>query len=114
MDAAGINHSWVCKSALLSIWGLISVGIYRPPPCDFNKVTIEIHGKVSGNQFDRLGVMYLGDIEIFRTSTPEPLRRQGGIEWTYVKEMDHFNALWRKQQKLIFDLPNNLDESHDG
>lgn len=66
----------------------------------------------NGVQFDRLGIMYLGDVEVFRTSTAEP----GGnnIIWTYVKEMDHYYALWKTPQKIIFDLGNLINEKYTG
>lgn len=56
--------------------------------------------------------MYLGDIEIFRTSTAEPV--PSGIVWSYTKEMQHYNALWRNNQKIIFDLPNLVNELYTG
>lgn len=65
-----------------------------------------------GRQYDRLGIMYLGDIEVFRTSTAEPTA--AGIVWTYVKEMEQYNALWEKEQKLIFDLGNIVNEKYTG
>ena len=65
-----------------------------------------------GRQFDRLGLMYLGDIEVFRTSTAEPTAN--GIIWTYTKEMDQYNALWRENQKIIFDLGNLVDSTYTG
>ncbi|CAD6587902.1 MAG: hypothetical protein ASARMPREDX12_003044 [Alectoria sarmentosa] len=65
-----------------------------------------------GRQFDRLGLMYLGDIEVFRTSTAEP--SADGIVWTYVKEMEEYNALWEKDQKVIFDLGNIVNEVYTG
>ncbi len=65
-----------------------------------------------GRQFDRLGLMYLGDIEVFRTSTAEPTAN--GIVWTYVKEMEQYNALWSKNQKIIFDLGNLIDSTYTG
>ena len=43
------------------------VGQYTPPPCAFNKVTMNLSVSSSGRQFDRLGIMYLGDVEVFRT-----------------------------------------------
>ena len=52
--------------------------------------------------------MYLGDIEVFRTSTAEPTA--AGIVWTYVKEMEQYNALWQKDQKIIFDLGNLINK----
>lgn len=54
--------------------------------------------------------MYLGDIEVFRTSTAEPT--VNGIVWTYVKEMDQYDALWKTQQKIIFDLGNLIDKTY--
>lgn len=65
-----------------------------------------------GRQFDRLGIMYLGDNEVFRTSTAEPTAN--GIVWTYVKEMQQYNALWKTEQKLIFDLGNLIDSTYTG
>lgn len=65
-----------------------------------------------GRQFDRLGLMYLGDIEIFRTSTAEP--SSTGIIWTYIKEMDQYNVLWKTEQKIIFDLGNLINEIYTG
>ena len=63
-----------------------------------------------GRQFDRLALMYLGDAEVFRTSTAEPT--SSGIIWTYIKEMTQYNALWKKSQKLIFELNNNIDDTY--
>lgn len=65
-----------------------------------------------GRQFDRLGLMFLGDIEVFRTSTAEPTK--DGIIWTYVKEMDQYNALWKTKQKIIFDLGNLVNNIYTG
>ena len=56
--------------------------------------------------------MYLGDVEVFRTSTSEPTA--GGVTWTYFKNMDNYLALWRQKQTLIFDLPNVVDDTYTG
>ena len=56
--------------------------------------------------------MYLGDIEVFRTSTAEPT--EDGIAWTWVKEMQQYNSLWRHEQKIIFDLGNLLNDLYTG
>ncbi|KAG8525278.1 hypothetical protein KY384_008922 [Bacidia gigantensis] len=93
-------------------YGFPFIGTHKPPPCAFNRVTMNFTVTVKGRQFDRLGIMYLGDIEVFRTSTSEPTAN--GIVWTYVKEMDHFNTLWKTDQKIIFDLPNNVNEIYTG
>ena len=56
--------------------------------------------------------MYLGDIEVFRTSTAEPT--QNGIIWTYIKEMDEYDVLWKSPQKVIFDLGNLINNIYTG
>jgi len=49
------------------------IGSYTPPTnCSFNRVVLNLTVTVAGVQFDRLGEMYLGDTEIWRTSTAEP------------------------------------------
>ncbi|KAJ5785711.1 uncharacterized protein N7503_010923 [Penicillium pulvis] len=65
-----------------------------------------------GTQYDRLALMYLGDAEVFRTSTAEPTST--GIVWTYIKEMSQYNALWQEPQKLIFDLGNIITDVYTG
>jgi hypothetical protein len=56
--------------------------------------------------------MYLGDNEVFRTSTAEPTAN--GIVWTYIKEMSQYNSLWKSPQKLIFDLGNIINDVYTG
>lgn len=66
-----------------------------------------------GVQFDRLAIMYLGDIEVWRASTAEPKSRPG-ISWTYWKDMTNYISLWKAQQKLIFDLGNTVNDQYTG
>lgn len=56
--------------------------------------------------------MWLGDTEVFRTSTAEPTT--DGIIYTYVKDMSAYLSLWQKPQKLIFDLGNLVDSTYTG
>lgn len=65
-----------------------------------------------GRQFDRLALMYLNDIEVFRTSTAEPTI--DGIIWTYTKDVSSFLSLWEARQKIIFDLGNLVDGTYTG
>ncbi|KAL4881502.1 peptide N-acetyl-beta-D-glucosaminyl asparaginase amidase A-domain-containing protein [Aspergillus karnatakaensis] len=88
------------------------VGYYEPPKCDFDTVRMSLTVSSKGRQFDRLAHMYLGDIEVFRTSTAEPTR--DGIVWTYVKDMSQYNSLWRRRQKIIFELGNLINDLYTG
>jgi len=49
---------------------------------------------------------------VFRTSTAEPTAN--GIIWTYIKEMQQYDALWKSNQKIIFDLGNLVDSTYTG
>ena len=87
-------------------------GDYEPPQCDFDTVRINFSVTSQGRQFDRIALMFLGDTEIFRTSTAEPTAN--GIVWTYIKDMSQYNALWKQPQKLIFDLGNLINDIYTG
>ncbi|EEH19024.2 hypothetical protein PABG_01343 [Paracoccidioides brasiliensis Pb03] len=88
------------------------VGNYVPPKCDFDTVIMNLTVTSKGRQFDRLALMFLGDTEVFRTSTAEPT--PNGIVWTYLKDVSLYKALWMEPQKLIFDLGNLIDETYTG
>ncbi|KAG0158770.1 hypothetical protein PDIDSM_6289 [Penicillium digitatum] len=93
-------------------YGAPFVGDYEPPSCDFDTVRINLTVTSRGKQFDRLALLYLGDNEVFRTSTAEPTAN--GIVWTYVKEMSQYYSLWKSPQRLIFDLGNIINDVYTG
>ncbi|KAJ8105413.1 hypothetical protein ONZ43_g7435 [Nemania bipapillata] len=93
-------------------YGFPFVGNYTPPKCDFDHVVINFTTLVQGRQFDRTGVMYLGDTEVWRTSTAEPTSY--GIRWEWLKDMTAFRSLWTQPQTLIFDLENIVDSTYTG
>ncbi|KAK8044360.1 peptide-n4-(n-acetyl-beta-glucosaminyl)asparagine amidase a protein [Apiospora rasikravindrae] len=93
-------------------YGAPFVGNYTPPDCDFDHVVINFTTLVRGRQFDRTGVMYLGDNEVWRTSTAEP--NPSGIRWVWLKDMTPFLALWKQPQTVIFDLENIVNEQYTG
>ncbi|KAJ5550673.1 hypothetical protein N7461_005371, partial [Penicillium sp. DV-2018c] len=95
-----------------SSYGAPFVGNYEPPNCEFDTVRINLTVTSRGRQYDRLAVMYLGDSEVFRTSTAEPTNN--GIIWSYVKDLSQYTALWRSPQKLIFDLGNIINDIYTG
>ncbi|KAF1946168.1 hypothetical protein EJ02DRAFT_441390 [Clathrospora elynae] len=93
-------------------YGQPFVGDYIPPNCDFNRVSFNFTVSSAGRQFDRLALMFFDDTEIFRTSTAEPT--ETGIVWTYEKDMSNYLSLFQKQQKIIFDLGNIIDDTYTG
>lgn len=95
-----------------SSYGVPFVGKYTPPNCDFNSVVIEWTVTVAGRQFDRLAEMYLGDIEVWRTSTAEPTA--SGIIFRYQKDLSMYLSLWKSPQDIIFSLNNVYDSTYTG
>lgn len=95
-----------------SSYGGEFVGSYTPPTCNFNRVVLNLTVTSIGRQYDRLGMIYLSDTEIWRTSTEEPTKR--GIKWTHIKDSSEHLALWKQSQKVIFDLPNLVNENFTG
>ncbi|KAH8596426.1 peptide N-acetyl-beta-D-glucosaminyl asparaginase amidase A-domain-containing protein [Bisporella sp. PMI_857] len=93
-------------------YGIPFVGNYTPPNCTFNRVIMNFTVASRGRQFDRLALMYLGDTEVWRTSTAEPTAN--GIFWTYVKDMTQYMYFWKSPQKIIFDLGNLVDDTYTG
>ncbi|KAI8626358.1 peptide N-acetyl-beta-D-glucosaminyl asparaginase amidase A-domain-containing protein [Xylariaceae sp. FL1651] len=93
-------------------YGAPFVGNYTPPDCDFDRVVINFTTLVKGRQYDRTGVMYLGDTEVWRTSTAEPTSY--GIRWEWLKDMTAFLSLWKEPQTVIFDLENIVDSTYTG
>lgn len=95
-----------------SSYGVPYVGQYTPPSCDFNNVVIEWTVTSAGRQFDRLAEMFLGDIEVWRTSTAEPTA--SGIIFHYEKDLSMYLSLWKSPQQLIFSLNNVYDSTYTG
>ncbi|POS87398.1 hypothetical protein EPUL_001112 [Erysiphe pulchra] len=107
--------SEVCEVQLMNFsfgnsYGKPFIGEYKPPPCRFNRVIINFTATSQGRQFDRLAIMYLSDVEVWRTSTAEP--NKAGIVFEYIKDMSAYLSLWKTPQKLIFDLGNLVDNTY--
>lgn len=66
----------------------------------------------SGAQYDRLALLFFGDLEVWRTSTAMP----GGndIFWSYQKDMTIFSSVLKTEQKIIFDLSNVYTDLYTG
>ncbi|KIJ44380.1 hypothetical protein M422DRAFT_168580, partial [Sphaerobolus stellatus SS14] len=61
-------------------------------------------------QFDRLSSVTLHNVEIWRTSTPEPSALPG-IIWTFIKDVSKYVPLFATSGTLILDLDNIVDPS---
>ncbi|KAI0425408.1 peptide N-acetyl-beta-D-glucosaminyl asparaginase amidase A-domain-containing protein [Xylaria sp. FL1042] len=117
IEAASEDDASPCSVVLMehtfeNSYGAPYITAYVPPPCEFDHVVINFTTVVKGRQYDRTGVMYLGDNEVWRTSTAEPTNY--GIRWEWLKDMTPFVSLWKQPQILVFDLENIVDSTYTG
>lgn len=113
-----------CRQVLLehdfaNSYGTPYVGLYSPPPtdCAFTTTIFNLSVSSRGQQYDRLAQLFLGDVEVWRTSTAMPT--EAGIHWNVQKDMSIFDALLRgggggggeqeEEKKIILDLGNVVD-----
>lgn len=66
----------------------------------------------AGINYDRLGLIFFGDVEIWRTTTAMPVRT--GIYWNFQKDMTVFDTLLRSEQKVIMSMDNIYDSVFTG
>ncbi|WP_330341454.1 peptide-N4-asparagine amidase [Streptomyces sp. NBC_00557] len=90
-------------------------GAYTPPQgCGdhWSKVVLRLDGKVKGRQYDRLGYLHVGAVEILRTSTPEP--SPDGIEWHVEKDVTRYSDTFRSPQDVEMLIGNVVDDTYTG
>ncbi|AZQ33089.1 peptide-N4-asparagine amidase A [Streptomyces cyaneochromogenes] len=90
-------------------------GTYAPPEgCGdrWSKVVLRMDGKVKGRQYDRLGYLHVGGVEIFRTSTPEP--SPDGIEWSVEKDVTRYSDTLRHGHDVEMLIGNVVDDTYTG
>ncbi|MEU9877449.1 peptide-N4-asparagine amidase [Streptomyces phaeochromogenes] len=90
-------------------------GTYAPPRgCGdrWSKVVLRLEGKVKGRQFDRLGYLHIGGVEVFRTSTPQP--SPDGVEWSVEKDVTRYSDTFRADQDVEMLIGNVVDDTYTG
>ncbi|NGO06440.1 peptide-N4-asparagine amidase A [Streptomyces sp. HC44] len=90
-------------------------GTYAPPSgCGdrWSKVVLRLDGKVKGRQFDRLGYLHIGGVEVLRTSTPQP--SPDGIEWSVEKDVTRYSDTFRRSQDVEMLIGNVVDDTYTG
>ncbi|MEU6573486.1 peptide-N4-asparagine amidase [Streptomyces sp. NPDC046805] len=90
-------------------------GTYTPPGgCGdrWSKVVLRLEGKVKGRQFDRLGYLRVGGVEVLRTSTPEP--SPDGIEWSMEKDVTRYSDTFHSPRDVEMLIGNVVDGTYTG
>ncbi|MER7918524.1 MULTISPECIES: peptide-N4-asparagine amidase [unclassified Streptomyces] len=90
-------------------------GAYTPPKgCGdrWSKVVLRLDGTVKGRQYDRLGYLHVGGVEILRTSTPEP--SPDGIAWHVEKDVTRYSGTFRSPRDVEMLIGNVVDDTYTG
>ena len=92
-------------------------GTYTPPtacgtPGRWSKVVLRLDGSVAGRQFDRLGYLDIGGVQMLRTSTPEP--SQDGINWSVQKDVTRYEKTLSKARSVDMLIGNVVDDTYTG
>ncbi|WP_330289789.1 peptide-N4-asparagine amidase [Streptomyces sp. NBC_00576] len=92
-------------------------GTYTPPtacgtPGRWSKVVLRLDGSVAGRQYDRLGYLDIGGVQMLRTSTPEP--SQDGIDWSVQKDVTRYEKTLSKAQSVDMLIGNVVNDTYTG
>jgi hypothetical protein len=105
-------------NASLNNYNEVARSNYTPPSCEgpWHLVVLEFNGAVKGVQFDRYGAMWLGGVELLRTTTAEPDTGVAkGITWHIEKDVTEYSSLFSRQGiEAALAIPNVVDGSYTG
>uniref|UniRef100_A0A7S3YYC9 Peptide N-acetyl-beta-D-glucosaminyl asparaginase amidase A N-terminal domain-containing protein n=1 Tax=Lotharella globosa TaxID=91324 RepID=A0A7S3YYC9_9EUKA len=104
----------------LDNYNLIATSDYAPPgdaggcpPGSWARVVLRWRGAVQGVQFDRYGALWLGGVELLRTTTPEP--DPSGITWAVTKDVTEYAEHLKKSgMQAAVTIPNVVDDTYTG
>lgn len=69
---------------------------------------LRLDGKVKGRQYDRLGYLRIGGVEVFRTSTPQP--SPDGITWSVEKDVTRYSETLGRDRRVEMFIGNVVTE----
>jgi Peptide N-acetyl-beta-D-glucosaminyl asparaginase amidase A len=111
-----------CTVTLLHAWGFdnelgngTAVGKYVPPascPGPWALVLLDWQTHVKGVQFDRIGTLDIGGVEIFRTINAEPDPR--GISWSVLKDVTEYSPVFASSQTFDATMNNYVEGPYTG
>ncbi len=98
-----------------SSFGRPFVGSYAPPagcPAPWSMAVLDWNGSVAGRQFDRLVGVWIGGVEMLRSTTPEPSPK--GIKWHIEKDVSQYAPVLTQPQTVVVDLGNVVNQTFTG
>ncbi|KAL1519920.1 hypothetical protein AB1Y20_023408 [Prymnesium parvum] len=108
-------HVALHRNVSLSGFDVRHVVPYQPPhscPPPYRSVILRVDGSVRGRQFDREGALWIGAVEVLRTTTPEPTPR--GIRWSIERELVDYSPLFLRAANATLQVDNLVDQTYTG
>jgi hypothetical protein len=89
-------------------------GDYVPScPGPWSKVVLTMSAAVrTGTQFDRIGDVLIGGVELLHLTTPEG--ESGETDWTVSRDVTPYSAVLRSRQPAYFVIGNQTDATYTG
>lgn len=91
--------------------GRIDAAAQCPGP--WQRIVLELTGRVNGRQYDRIGELEIGGVTVLRTSTPEPSGPKDTV-WTLEKDLTEYAALFARPGQVEMQLGNVVNETYTG
>jgi len=115
-----IRDCVLIENAALQSYGQLAQREYRGAECvggdraRVGQIILTFEGAVKGVQFDRYGAFWLGNVELLRTTTPEPTPI--GIEWKTQRDVSEYISLFASQVPLnaTLSIPNVVNPTYTG
>ncbi|KAJ8598122.1 hypothetical protein CTAYLR_007401 [Chrysophaeum taylorii] len=95
---------------------IVEANASRPRCLSAESVAVlELRGSVFGRQFDRYGAVWVGGVEVMRTTTPEP-NGQNTIFWTVERDVTSYLSLFLEEEKTVaaVSIPNEVTSEYTG
>ncbi|CAN3376301.1 hypothetical protein DIURU_004039 [Diutina rugosa] len=109
-----VDSATVIKHTFNHSFGHPAEGQWHPPQDDvaYNRAVLELDVTVDGVQYDRLVNVFIGDVQVWRSSTIEPGGKQ--VHSTAVKDITRYLSLLRHDQPITVQLDNVVDKNLTG
>jgi len=95
----------------------VSSSFFLPESCndssDWGYIVLTLSSSVRGVQYDRIGAVYLNNIQILKTTTPEPTIE--GIQWSIRKDITLYGSLLLAEKPVLtVNIGNYVDPTYNG
>lgn len=105
------QHLW--QHTFGNSYGAPKVAQYTPPSQNFDRVRLSYNSSVTTTQYDRLIQVFVGDTEVWRSSTAEPVGAPL-VQFGFEKDVSEYVSLFKQPQTITFVLGNVVQDGLQG